>query len=186
MLFSERLKILLENDLQAIRESRKLRNELAILYREAYNKEPCIGCKQKLRGYLLKLKKLDMAKLKSKDNQKDINYQFKDGVVIQHTFGGGIHLTNANLTDKLAEELLRKNPNGIKLFKKFPSDWEKRISKPYVPTMEEVIEEVKKTDSIEKLETIKSGEKRTTVIKEIDKKIEELSVPTNPEEKAPE
>lgn len=170
MHFKERIDKLFQNDFEAVKSDVKLRTELFILYREVFSQEPCVSCPAKLRGYFTLLKKFDVSK--KTNTNKDLKYQFKEGTVVQLGFGSGVHLTNANLTDKLAEELLRKNKNGIKLFAKFPKDWEKRVSKPYVPTAEEVISEVEKEESVEALEEMKKSEKRTGVLKAIEARIE--------------
>lgn len=54
-------------------------------------------------------------------------YALKNGALLQLGFGNGEMITNANLTDKLAEKYLRMNPNGHIFFSKLPEDWKNRI-----------------------------------------------------------
>lgn len=54
-------------------------------------------------------------------------YALKNGALLQLGFGKGDMITNANLTDKLAEKYLRMNPNGHIFFSKLPEDWKNRI-----------------------------------------------------------
>jgi hypothetical protein len=54
-------------------------------------------------------------------------YALKNGALLQFGFGKGEMITNANLTDKLAEKYLRMNPNGHIFFSKLPEDWKNRI-----------------------------------------------------------
>lgn len=43
--------------------------------------------------------------------------------VIQLEFGSGLFLSNSNMTDELAVQFLKENPNRISLFEKYPSNW---------------------------------------------------------------
>ena len=61
---------------------------------------------------------------------------------IPKEFGSSIFITQANLTDEVAIELLSRKPNLIVLFEKYPSDWKDRINKPKVIEPEEVDTEV--------------------------------------------
>lgn len=55
-------------------------------------------------------------------------YVLLNGFIIQE-FGTGKVYSNANLTDKVAEDYLRKYPQQIKMFASYPDDWQERVSK---------------------------------------------------------
>lgn len=54
-------------------------------------------------------------------------YALKNGALLQLGFGKGDMITNANLTDTLAEKYLRMNPNGHIFFSKLPENWKNRV-----------------------------------------------------------
>lgn len=54
-------------------------------------------------------------------------YALKNGALLQLGFGNGNMITNANLTDTLAEKYLRMNPNGHIYFSKLPENWKNRV-----------------------------------------------------------
>lgn len=54
-------------------------------------------------------------------------YALKNGALLQLGFGKGDMITNANLTDTLAEKYLRMNPNGHIYFSKLPENWKNRV-----------------------------------------------------------
>lgn len=55
------------------------------------------------------------------------NYCLKAGAVI-HSFGSPDFYT-LNVSDKVAEDYLRKDPSSIREFQRFPADWQERISR---------------------------------------------------------
>lgn len=55
-------------------------------------------------------------------------YILLNGVIIRE-FGTGKVYSNANLTDKVAEDYLRQYPNQINMFAAYPDDWVKRVNK---------------------------------------------------------
>ena len=56
-------------------------------------------------------------------------YVLLNGVIIRE-FGTGKVYSNANLTDKVAEDWLRKYPQQIRMFAAYPDDWQERVKKP--------------------------------------------------------
>lgn len=75
---------------------------------------PIASCKKCLKKYLY-----EFLTYKPKTMEKQ-NYQLKpkyEGITI---FGTGIVFTNANLTDELAERLVKEHPAGVKLFAIMP------------------------------------------------------------------
>lgn len=63
---------------------------------------------------------------KSTTMPSESNYILKAGALIRE-FGASECYVGA-VSDEVAENYLRKYPSQIKLFQKFPSDWEERIS----------------------------------------------------------
>lgn len=55
-------------------------------------------------------------------------YVLLNGVIIRE-FGTGKVYSNANLTDKVAEDWLRKYPQQIRMFAAYPEDWQERVAK---------------------------------------------------------
>lgn len=61
------------------------------------------------------------------------NSQFKLKSVlgaIQMSFGSGQFITSAVLTDELALEFLKSNPNRISMFSEYPENWKELIVEP--------------------------------------------------------
>jgi hypothetical protein len=56
-------------------------------------------------------------------------YVLLNGAIIRE-FGTGRVYSNANLTDNVAEDWLRKYPGQIRMFAAYPDDWQERVSKP--------------------------------------------------------
>lgn len=54
-------------------------------------------------------------------------YKLKSGVLLQMEFGSPDFYTNENLTDKVAEEYLKKYPDNVGYFAELAEDWEERI-----------------------------------------------------------
>ncbi|PZR18862.1 MAG: hypothetical protein DI539_16110 [Flavobacterium psychrophilum] len=49
---------------------------------------------------------------------------------IQMSFGSGQFITNTVLTDELALEFLKSNPNRISMFSEYPENWKELIVEP--------------------------------------------------------
>ena len=114
---------------------------LVVFYRLIYN-ESCVTCggTEKYSQYYERLKNEGLKILINMENSEFI---FKKTVTsIPKEFGSSIFITQANLTDEVAIELLSRKPNLIVLFEKYPSDWKDRINKPKVIEPEEVDTEV--------------------------------------------
>lgn len=99
--------------------------EIARLYRELLLKDiPDSGCSDCYRDALIEI----CVFLKTGGNPGiKPSYGLKNGVVISDNRTRKIH-TNSNLTDKVAERFLRKNPDSIGLFSRYPEDWKNRIN----------------------------------------------------------
>lgn len=66
---------------------------------------------------------------KNKRMKEKCNYRLKNGVLLQPEFGSSEMYTNDNITDKVAEKYLAKNPEGEIYFSYLPPDWKERINK---------------------------------------------------------
>lgn len=101
--------------------------EVARLYGEVLGKEfkptSCRDCyRDAIIEMMLYLRKNGAMKEKSR-------YVLLNGAIIRE-FGTGRVYSNANLTDKVAEDWLRKYPGQIRMFAAYPDDWQERVSKP--------------------------------------------------------
>lgn len=59
-----------------------------------------------------------------------VNSQFKlrDNVGLQQiSFGSGLFISNSNVSDELAVQFLKENPNRISLFDVYPNDWKNML-----------------------------------------------------------
>ena len=57
----------------------------------------------------------------------EANYILKNGALL-HEFGTSDYYSH-RVSDEVAEHFLKKNPDDIRLFSKFPEDWRERINK---------------------------------------------------------
>lgn len=126
------------------------KNRIEVLYMEVLNKRfvktNCGSCyKDAYVEIYVWLKREKKMKEKS-------NYGLLNGVIIQDIENNKI-FTNENINDEVAEEYLRKYPQRIDLFAKFPEDWENRIKKE--PIKEGPIE----GDKVKADEVIDEGDK---------------------------
>lgn len=100
--------------------------EITKLYREVLGKEfKPTSCRDCYRDACIEM---ELYLRKNGAMKQKSLYMLLNGVIIRE-FGTGRVFSNANLTDKVAEEWLRKYPNQIKMFASYPEDWEVRISK---------------------------------------------------------
>jgi hypothetical protein len=128
MLFNaEKLNELLAFKPEEISKEAALKVQLLSFYRYIFQEQPCGGCKDSLTSYYIKLKNEGMAKLM---NKVERDFDFKDNVCVQVKFGAADHYTNHNLTNDVAIALLKVNAKRIRLFKRFPANWEELISDP--------------------------------------------------------
>jgi len=84
----------------------------------------CSGCRDVFKQLYYKLKSEGMKALENKINR---DFDLKSGYVAQLKFGSSVHISNAVLTNELALEFLSINKARIKVFTKFPEDWENRV-----------------------------------------------------------
>lgn len=106
----------------------------------------CSGCKDAFKIQYEKLKKEGMSALEKKINR---DFDLKAGYVAQLRFGSSVHISNAVLTNELAIEFLSVNKARIKVFTKFPEDWESRVDAFLVDGPAEQVEETPAPEVIE-------------------------------------
>ena len=73
----------------------------------------CRGLREKINEY--HQKKIEM------DTKEKCDYKLKkmyEGIPLE--FGSQVHVSNRNLTNKLAKQLIAKHPKGVALFEVFP------------------------------------------------------------------
>ena len=114
---------LINVSLEVILSDEMLQGYVIKNYREHVNPDICSGCGgKKIEEYFLTLKSMFMKGVIESD------FKFKDnGVVLPLEFGSSILLSNANITNELAIEYLKINPNRIHLFEKYPENWKELI-----------------------------------------------------------
>lgn len=82
------------------------------------------GCSNCYRdAYVLIFNKLK----RDKKMPTEVNYILKNGALL-HEFGTSEYYSH-RVSDEVAEHFLKKDPESIRLFHKFPSDWKERINK---------------------------------------------------------
>lgn len=102
------------------------RSEVLAYYSYLFQEEVCGSCQNKFKKYFNALKSEGIKKLTQMEEnnsnfrlRKDINY-------VSVEFGGKM-FNNANITDELALEFLKNNPNRIEVFEVYPEDWEGQV-----------------------------------------------------------
>lgn len=87
---------------------------------------PCKSCSEALPGYIKKIKSINLnEKIMSTEERK---YRMKSGSVIRIK-GTNKYYSDSNITDEVAEELLKVNPNRSQLFAKMPKGALDRLGK---------------------------------------------------------
>lgn len=94
------------------------------LYFELLNKQILnTGCRDCYRDAYIEI----CVFIKKRESMKKCDYVLKNGVVLR-IFGNENIYTNINLTNNVAESYLRKFPDRIDFFFRFPEDWEARTA----------------------------------------------------------
>lgn len=68
-----------------------------------------------------------LSAIKSSGMKVTTDWKLKTNNAYPMEFGGGEFISNASMTDEKAIRFLKENPNRIKIFQSFPSDWQQRI-----------------------------------------------------------
>lgn len=102
------------------------KKEVVAFYAFVFNDpEACSSCDSKLMGYWQALNRNGITIL-NKKIMSNSKFKIKEGVpFLQMEFGSGTFFSNETITDDLAIEYLKKNPNRISNFSQFPENWKK-------------------------------------------------------------
>lgn len=134
--------------------------------------EDCSGCRDAFKLQYEKLKKEGMAALEKKINR---DFDLRPGYVAQLRFGSSIHISNAILTNELAIEFLSINKSRIKVFAKYPENWQSRVdaflnavphAEKATPSIDEDAEVVAETELPNENETPEEPAAATEALKE--------------------
>src|SRR5690606_11825853 len=90
------------------------------LYQKIFN-VVCTSCPGKIPKYIKKLKNLEIMSLEKQENTSV--YKMKKGVVIAIPGTSKVY-SEHNITDKIAKQLLKENPNRKTLFSVIPQEEE--------------------------------------------------------------
>lgn len=115
-----------------------------------YFGETCTTCPSKIMGYIEKIKHLKPESMSTEERK----YLLKQGAVIR-VFGSTAY-SNANLTDEVAEKLLKENPNRSSLFAKMPKD-----AKEAEPPAEKALAKMNKSELFAKANDLGITEEET-------------------------
>lgn len=118
-----KLEQLLTHSLGEILSDDMLQGYVIKYYRKHVNPDICSGCGgSRIQEYYLTIKSMFMKGV------IESNFKFAEqGAVFPMEFGSDVLLSNANLTDELAIEWLKKNPNRIVHFDRYPENWRELI-----------------------------------------------------------
>lgn len=134
-----------KGETEAVRSVR-LRSLLMRACKHLWNMELCGTCKKELKQAYRKI-----VNWHTQNNGKIMSgiFKLRPGSSYPLRFGSSIRLNAATLTDDLALEFLRINPNNIKVFVDYPSDWKVRIGiEPAAEKAEEVVKPKKQKAEI--------------------------------------
>lgn len=116
----------------------------------------CKSCSSLIPKYIAKIKSIN-TNIMSKERK----YRMKSGSVIRIN-GTNTYYSDLNITDEIAEKLLKQNPNRKVLFSKMPAA---KANKPSAKKaihelkLKDFEKEIKKIDSLEQLNEIEEAEK---------------------------
>jgi hypothetical protein len=115
--------------------------------------ETCSSCPSAISGYIQKLKNYNFKNLEKMENENLVNYKLKEGVIVP-ILGTSDVYTNHNLTDEIAFQLLKENPNRVEIFEKMPEN----INELLATEIEVKSDEVVSNEKIAKVKKVKSDE----------------------------
>ncbi|MEE4246326.1 MAG: hypothetical protein V2I33_13035 [Kangiellaceae bacterium] len=121
--------------------------------------EVCTGCPTKIAGYIQRIKNLKNKKVMAKDKR---NFNLKKGTIIPIPGTSKVY-SDANLTDDIAIQLLKANPNRRVLFSKLPENLEDLLSE----NDDTVLSELKVSELRERYPEAK-GKNKSELIKSIE------------------
>ncbi len=106
-----------------IKEDAGFRNTLASLYRQSFHKHLNTGCSNCWLDAFVMLRRLTKQTF---EDMKNRLFELKAGALLVDVINGdnAKMATHHNLTDELALYHLRTNPKSIRLFSKYPENWQ--------------------------------------------------------------
>ena len=106
-----------------IKEDAGFRNTLASLYRQCFHKHLNTGCSNCWLDAFVMLRRLTKQTF---EDMKNRLFELKAGALLVDVINGdnAKMATHHNLTDELALYHLRTNPKSIRLFSKYPENWQ--------------------------------------------------------------
>jgi hypothetical protein len=109
-----------------IKEDKTFKHNLVALYRTTFHKPLNTDCGNCWLDAFVLLIRTSKQKLKE---MKERRFELKAGALLVDVVKGdnALMATHHNLTDELALYHLRTNPKCIKLFSRYPADWEQLI-----------------------------------------------------------
>ena len=126
---------------------------------------PCQNCSGKLKGYIKKIQNINLnSEIMS---NKEREYRMKSGSVI-HRKGTNEYYSDNNITDEIAEKLLKENLNRQALFAKMPKGAIARLEKERKSDDTKAAEEAEKQKQAE-LEAKKKEEEAAKAAEEAEK-----------------
>lgn len=145
------------------------RTKFAQFYRSVFGEKICLTCDNRFTESFTKLIQIPTKQL---EKMKDRNFTLKAGSLIDTSMKGipgvPMHVSDANLTDDIAIQLLKANKGYIMHFDHKPSNWEEVVAKGVKAKPTPTVSQPGGTDS--------PGETTTEPTGEEEKKFEELKV----------
>lgn len=119
------------------------RSILLSWYKQQTGQAPdCFGCPGKMEALGRQINQY-ISGIKSNGMTPTTDWKLKKNSLYPMSFGSSEFISNANMSEKRAVRYLTENPNRIKVFEKYPSDWKQRIG--IEPPMAEVTDAPKRT-----------------------------------------
>ena len=186
MTLPEEVEQLQDIGINKILRDKKLKSRYIRIHKKVFLSNLCVTCNSYIRHSFNQFLTLNQSNIKIMSNRKFI---LKEGTVLwieDHR----IHYTNANLTDKIGQQILDMNPIHAKFFETMP-DQDQKVSTKKTDTPKDegkTLSKMNKTEpkvEVEKLEGI-TEEGVETIMKKINKEIVKYIkawTPPAPEEK---
>lgn len=135
--------------------------------------EVCTGCPTKIGGYISRLKKHNKTIIMAKDTRE---FRLKKGAIIPVP-GTSKAYSDVNITDEIALEILKANPNRKSIFSKVPENLDELLSKETQEGSDEVVKIGDVELSLEEaLEVLKNNDISTkaTTVKGVQSKVDKV------------
>ena len=100
---------------------------ISAAYLQIFKKQVVRTCGNCLGDALAELTALYRKNPERMEEQNNCKYQLRAGMLIRLNFGDNVYYSNANLTDKVAEEYIMAKPSRLSDFEKYPESIVKKI-----------------------------------------------------------